>query len=162
MKKKKIGSLKAIDLLDKIGLKGRAKEIVNRNFTTIPSTERVVNARRRIINRGEDVLVIRENQDILGILTPKEIAEGMNSFRRLVPDEKQDSRIRNLLVEDIMENNYLKMDEGSSITDVSTNLYKEKERLTLISDDLGEIKGFIDQLDLLKKWCGDERSTTSP
>lgn len=151
-----IGSLRSKDAIKKINIEKKATEIINKDFEVISPTDRVINARRRILKRGKKVLVIKEKKSILGIVTSKEIAKGMNSFRRLVPDEKQDSRIKNLLVEDIMENNYLETNPSTEVSSVSRKLESEREFLTLITQK-NEVLGFINQIDLLKTWCGDER-----
>lgn len=152
-----IGSLTSFNVLKQIELgKKSIDEIISKNYEIISPSDRVVNARRKILDQKTELLVLKENKNLLGIVTAKEIAKGMSSFRKLVPKEKQDSRIRNLLVEDIMENNFLEIDSSASLKEITEKLVSNKEKKALITEENNTL-GFIDQLDLIKAWCWNER-----
>lgn len=155
-KKNIIGSIKLIDILKNIEVDRELYSAVKTNFEVVSPSDRVVNSRRKILDRGAKVLVIKENDSWLGIVTDKEIAHGLHSFRKLVPDEKQDSRIRNLLVEDIMENNFLEIKKSNSLSTAIEQLVSEKNYFSLVYKE-NEIIGFVSQLSILKALFGDER-----
>ena len=46
---------------------------------------------------------IIEGDKLVGMVTEKDVAKAMRSFRDLVEGSKQESRIKNLIVEDIMK-----------------------------------------------------------
>jgi len=106
------------------GLKGYAAEIMKEPITVSPS-DRVSHARRIMLDNDIGRLPIVENNDVVGIITEKDVARAMMNFRALVPDNQQDERIRNLIVGDIMTRNVKSVRTNTPIMDVISILLKE-------------------------------------
>jgi CBS domain-containing protein len=106
------------------GVKGYAAEIMKEPITVSPS-DRVSHARRIMLDKDIGRLPIVENNDIVGIITEKDVAKAMMNFRALVPDNQQDERIRNLIVGDIMTRNVISVRTNTPIMDVISTLLKE-------------------------------------
>jgi CBS domain-containing protein len=70
-------------------------------------------------------LPIVENNDVVGIITEKDVARAMMNFRALVPDNQQDERIRNLIVGDIMTRNVKSVRTNTPIMEVISTLLEE-------------------------------------
>lgn len=81
------------------------KERMQTNVTTIGPQDRLVHARRIILDEGISRLPVMEDDQLQGMITAKDIARAMMSFRKVVPDKYKPARIRNLLVEDVMVQN---------------------------------------------------------
>ena len=77
------------------------REIMRQPITIGPE-ERVIHARRIMLDNNIGRLPVLENDGLIGIITENDIANALRAFRDLVEGSKQDSRIKNLLVEDIM------------------------------------------------------------
>ncbi|MCL7412741.1 MAG: CBS domain-containing protein, partial [ANME-2 cluster archaeon] len=75
---------------------------VMRHPITIGPEERVIHARRLMLDNDIGRLPVLENGELVGIITEHDIANGLRAFRDLVEGSRQDNRIKNLLVEDIM------------------------------------------------------------
>ncbi|MCL7475451.1 MAG: CBS domain-containing protein [ANME-2 cluster archaeon] len=75
---------------------------IMRHPITIGPEERVIHARRIMLDNDIGRLPVLENGELVGIITEHDIANGLRAFRDLVEGSKQDNRIKNLLVEDIM------------------------------------------------------------
>ncbi|MFP4654947.1 MAG: CBS domain-containing protein [Methanohalobium sp.] len=81
---------------------GYAGEIMQKNPLKANPGERVIHIRHQMLENDIGRVPIVEDGKIVGIVTEKDIAKSMRAFRDLVSDNKQDSRIRNLIIEDIM------------------------------------------------------------
>jgi CBS domain-containing protein len=106
------------------GVNGYAAQIMKEPITVSPG-DRVSHARRIMLDNDIGRLPIVENNDIVGIITEKDVARAMMNFRALVPDNQQDERIRNLIVGDIMTRNVKSVRTNTPIMEVISILLKE-------------------------------------
>jgi len=98
-------------------MKGFASDIMKDAIYVSPG-ERVAHARRLMIDNDIGRLPVVENNDVVGIITEKDVAKAMMNFRALVPDNQQDERIRNLIVQDIMTRDVKFVRTNTPITEV--------------------------------------------
>jgi len=126
------------------------KERMETNLMTINSKDRLVHARRMIIDEDLGRLLVMDEGCIEGIITAKDIACSMISFRKVVPDKYQSARIRNLLVEDIMTQNVHTIPESATIADASTMMVSEECSGIPVVDNTGSAKGMITKTDIMK------------
>ncbi|HPX77180.1 MAG TPA: CBS domain-containing protein [Methanobacterium sp.] len=135
--------------------KGRSfQEIqVKDRMTTDPITvgpqDRLVHARRLIFDEDIGRLPVVDGDELQGIVTAKDVARSMISFRKVVPDKYKPARIRNLLVEDVMTQNVKTVSGNASIEEVS-NIMAENKFNGLPVLDEGELTGIITKTDLIK------------
>lgn len=106
------------------GVKGYAAEIMKEPITVSPG-DRVSHARRIMLDKDIGRLPIVENNDLVGIITEKDVAKAMMNFRAIVPDNQQDERIRNLIVGDIMTRNVKTVRTNTPIMEVISILLTE-------------------------------------
>jgi CBS domain-containing protein len=109
---------------------GFAGEVMEKNPIVVSPSDRVSHARRLILDKNVGRLPVVENGKLVGIIAEDDIAFAMRSFRDLVADNQQDSRIKNLLVGDIMTR---------SVVSVYTNTPLEKAVQTMIEHDVGGV-----------------------
>ena len=125
------------------------KERMQTNVMSVNPGDRLVHARRILIDDDIGRLPVMSGDEIEGILTAKDIADSMISFRKIVPDKYQAARIRNLLVEDIMTQNVRTINEEKTIADASTFMIDEDFSGVPVTNDTGEITGMITITDLM-------------
>lgn len=125
------------------------KERMQTNVMTVSPGDRLVHARRILIDEDIGRLPVMEGSAIEGILTAKDIANSMISFRKVVPDKYQAARIRNLLVEDIMTQNVRTISEEDTIADASTFMIDQDCSGIPVTDNDSQITGMITKTDLL-------------
>jgi len=94
-----------------------AGEIMRQPITIGPG-ERVIHARRMMLDNDIGRLPVIENGELVGIVTEHDIATGLRAFRDLVSGNQQDSRIKNLLAEDIMTRGVISVKTNAHIKDV--------------------------------------------
>ncbi|MCG7848149.1 MAG: CBS domain-containing protein [ANME-2 cluster archaeon] len=90
------------DVIKKYSFNNSMVRDIMRQPITIGPEERVIHARRIMLDNNIGRLPVLENGELIGIITEHDIANGLRAFRDLVEGSKQDNRIKNLLVEDIM------------------------------------------------------------
>jgi CBS domain-containing protein len=64
--------------------------------------DRVTHVRRRMIDENKWWMTVIEQDKLVGIITENDIAKAMSQFRDVVKSHYQNSRVRKLLVDDIM------------------------------------------------------------
>jgi CBS domain-containing protein len=125
------------------------KDRMQTDVMTVNPGDRLVHARRILIDEDIGRLPVMNGDEIEGILTAKDIADSMISFRKIVPDKYQAARIRNLIVEDIMTQNVRTIHEEKTIADASTFMIDEDFSGVPVTNDNGEITGMITKTDLM-------------
>jgi len=80
---------------------GFADEIMEPALMCSPF-DRVAHTRRRMIDENAWWMAVVEDEGLVGIITENDIAKAMNQFRDVVKSQYQDSRVRKILVGDIM------------------------------------------------------------
>lgn len=125
------------------------KEWMKTELMTISPEDRIVHARRIIIDEEIGRLPVMSGGELEGIISSKDIAKSMISFRKIVPDKYQSSRIRNLIVEDIMTQNVQTILENDTLEDASTLMIKENFSGIPVMDSTNNVTGIITKTDLM-------------
>ncbi|RBQ22266.1 Inosine-5'-monophosphate dehydrogenase [Candidatus Methanobinarius endosymbioticus] len=162
---KNIGALTVISEGDLVGIitksdfidicKGKAyekilaEEIMSSEIISVSSQDRLVHAIRVIKDSNIGRLLINENNELVGILTSKDIARAFTSFRKHVPDKHQRTQVKNIFVEDVMSFNVKKLSSNSTVSDVANDMLETGYNgYPLINDD-DQVVGIVTQSDLL-------------
>lgn len=124
------------------------KEIMSNYVVTVSPSDRVVHARRLMLDNDISRVVVVEDDSIVGILTEKDTAKALFAFKKYA-DNKQFSRVRNLLVEDIMVQNVITLGEGATVGDAAKLMLENDISGLPITKD-GRLVGIITKTDLMK------------
>jgi len=127
----------------------KISERMQTDLITVSPNDRLVHARRCLIDNGVGRLPVVEEDVLVGILTAKDVANAMMSFRKIVPDKYKNSRIRNLLVEDVMTQNVKTIVADSTLEDAS-NMMLENRFSGIPVEDGGALRGIITKTDLIR------------
>ncbi len=125
------------------------KERMNSDLITIGPQDRLVHARRIIIDNKIGRIPVTENNQLHGMITAKDIALAMMSFRKIVPDKYKPARIRNVLVEDVMVQNVKTISEETTISETAIVMLENEFSGIPVVDDQG-MTGIITKTDFLK------------
>jgi CBS domain-containing protein len=125
------------------------KERMKTDFISIGSQERLVHARRLIFDEDVGRLPVLDDGELEGILTAKDIALSMISFRKVVPDKHQPARIRNLLVEDVMTQNIKTINQNAVVSEAATMMLENNFSGLPVVDDDDKMVGLITKTDFL-------------
>ncbi len=105
-------------------VKGYAAEIMKEPIS-VSANDRVAHARRLMLDNDIGRLPVVDDGDLVGIITERDVAKAMMSFRTLVPDNQQDERIRKLIVEDIMTRNVKSVRTNTPISEIISLILNE-------------------------------------
>lgn len=125
------------------------KEIMSKELTVVSPTERIVHARRQMLETNVGRLPVVDDDALVGMITSKDLMRAFIDFRKKVPEKYQKSQIKELLVEDIMSINPTFVSKDMSITEVSNIIMKTGfNGLPVVEND--EVVGIITQTDILR------------
>ncbi|NYT01636.1 MAG: CBS domain-containing protein [Methanosarcinales archaeon] len=96
-----LGWVRPREVLATVKLAGAARDAM-RGALTVNPHERLIHARRMMMDRDLGRLPVVEGGKLVGIITERDIAKSLRAFRDLVSWRQQDARIKNLLVSDVM------------------------------------------------------------
>lgn len=134
--------------------KAYEKEIVGQNMTTdlltIDITDRLIHARRIMLDAKVRRIFITENEEIVGVITAKDIAKTMADFRKNTPEKHQATQIRQLGVEEVMSTNLISVYEDDSIPEASKLLLDKKLSGLPVRNKADAIIGLLTKTDLLE------------
>lgn len=148
-----VGIVTKSDLIDTCQGKAYENQFVPDSMSTelitvIPS-DRIVHARRLLFDSKVGRLMVMENEELAGILTAKDIAKSMISFRKVVPDKHKAARIRNLLVEDVMTQRVQSISTEANISEVAKMMLDQGCSGFPVVDEEKNIVGLITKTDLI-------------
>jgi CBS domain-containing protein len=145
------GWITPLEILKNAGaIKGFAAEVMKEPIVVSPG-ERVAHARRLILDNDIGRLPVVENGDLVGIVTERDIANGMMNFRTLVPDNQQDERIRNLIVRDIMTQNVKSVRTNTPISEIVSLILNENIGGVPVLNLRDEIVGVISRRGIIRR-----------
>ena len=125
------------------------KEIMSKEVISISPSERLVHARRVSIDAKVGRLPVIDDEDLVGMITSKDLMRAFIDFRKQVPEKYQKSQIKEVLVEDIMSRNPRVVTKDTPITEVSKIMIETGYNgLPVVEDDI--VIGIITQTDILR------------
>ena len=117
--------------------------------TVVSPTERLVHARRLMIENHVGRLPVVEDDELVGMLTSKDLMRAFIDFRKKVPEKYQKSQIKEVLVEYIMSSNPTVTSRDATISEVA-NVMIETGYNGLPVVEGNDLVGIITQTDILR------------
>ncbi|MDO5823928.1 CBS domain-containing protein [Methanobrevibacter sp.] len=125
------------------------KEIMSNEVVIVSPTDRLIHARREMINAKVGRLPVVDDEDLVGMITSKDLMRAFIDFRKNVPEKYQKSQIKEILVEDVMSSNPSYVTKEMSISDVSKIMMDTGFNGLPIVEG-GKLIGIITQTDILR------------
>jgi len=125
------------------------EEIMSSELISVSAQDRLVHARRVIMDSNIGRLLINEDDELAGILTSKDIARALTSFRKHVPENHQQAQIKNILVKEVMSENVKTLSTDSTVTDVANAMLETGYNGYPIVNEEDNVVGIVTQSDLL-------------
>ncbi len=145
-----VGWVTPNEILQNNNLQGFAGEIMQKNPIVAGPADRVSHVRRMMLDNNIGRIPIVEGDRLVGIVTEKDIAKAMRSFRDLVEGSKQESRIKNLIVEDIMKMGVKTVYTNTPTTDVAKMMLDENFGGMPVVNLEGQMVGLITRRSIIK------------
>lgn len=126
-----------------------AKEIMSDGIKFVSSQERLVHARRIMIDSHVGRLPVIDDDELVGMMTSKDVMKAFINFRKNVPEKYQKTQIKEILVEEVMSNNPLSISKETSISEVANIMMDTGYNgLPIVEDD--KVIGIVTQTDILR------------
>ncbi|WP_332450260.1 CBS domain-containing protein [Methanoculleus sp.] len=136
-----IGQATAGDLLKVLRPAGPLTDVME-PVNSIQVEERAVHLRRRMLDGKIDRFIVEEGDQVIGIVTETDVAKALHAFKDMVEDTRQEYRIRNLLVRDIMSAPLITMDADTDVSNVIDLMLKKGISSVPIVEN-GKIAGVV-------------------
>lgn len=125
------------------------KDLMTKDIKTVSPTERLVHARRVSIDSKVGRLPVIDDDNLVGMITSKDLMRAFIDFRKKVPEKYQKSQIKEVLVEDIMSKNLTVVGKDTCISEVAKIMIDTGYNgLPVVEDD--ELIGIVTQTDILR------------
>ncbi|WP_296795826.1 CBS domain-containing protein [uncultured Methanobrevibacter sp.] len=125
------------------------KEIMTKDVISVSPSERLIHARRVSIDAKVGRLPVIDDEELVGMITSKDLMRAFIDFRKKVPERYQKSQIKEVLVEYFMSRNPLVVTKDHSISDVAKIMIETGYNgLPVVEDD--KVIGIITQTDILR------------
>lgn len=111
--------------------------------------ERLVHARRIMIDSHVGRLPVIDGDELVGMMTSKDVMKAFINFRKNVPEKYQKTQIKEILVEEVMSDNPLSISKNASISEVANTMMDTGYNgLPVVEDN--NVIGIITQTDILR------------
>lgn len=122
--------------------------VLSRQVIAVPPTDRVVHARRLMLDNKISGVVVVEEGEVVGMLTERDLVRALGNFKKLA-DRYQHRRIRNMLVGDVMTRDVKTLEVDASIADAAKLMLENSiSRIPVI--EKGKLAGIVARADLVR------------
>lgn len=98
-----VGVVTASDLLSLVVSTEPVEDVMSKNLHVVSPTDRVIHARRLMLDHNIERLPALEGGKLVGIVGEGDIANGLARFKDTVKDQHQPAALQRFLVEDVMQ-----------------------------------------------------------
>ena len=125
------------------------KEIMTKELVVVSPTDRLVHARRQMMEAHVGRVPVVDEEDLKGMVTSKDLMRAFIDFRKKVPEKYQKSQIKEVLVEDIMSSNPTVTSKDATIAEVAKVMMETGYNgLPVVEGNI--VVGIITQTDILR------------
>jgi CBS domain-containing protein len=125
------------------------EEIMSTDLVSVSSHDRLMHARRVMLDSRVGRLLISENNELAGILSSKDIMRAMISFRKEVHPNHQKAQIKECLVEKHMTPTIKKTNHKTTIAELANDMLENGFNGYPVINEENQVIGIITQSDLL-------------
>lgn len=123
-------------------------QVMRSNPVTVDPGDRVIHARKIILEEDLLLLPVVEERELVGVLTVRDLAMKLAAFQEVVPDKYKSERIRNLLVGDVMTNSPLTVRTDSKLSEAARVMYEKRFSGLPVLNLEGELVGVLTKTEL--------------
>jgi len=125
------------------------KDIMTPDIISISSDDRLIHARKVIMDSGIGRLLLSEDNELAGILTSKDIAKALVSFRKHTSEKHMAAQIKELRAGDYMSANVQKISENATIPELADAMLETGFNGYPVVNETDQVVGIVTQSDLL-------------
>jgi CBS domain-containing protein len=146
---KLIGVITKADLLKLVDCKKKVKEIINQKIISVSPEDRIIHARRIMIDENVARLPVINNGTLIGVISDNEIVFALAEVKKSFSLGKQKHRLEELIVNDAMRTPVIWADSEISVSETA-NIMMDNNIGFLPLMKNNKIVGVVTRTDLLK------------
>jgi CBS domain-containing protein len=131
------------------GLTQRVEEVMSNKTITVLPGDSLVHARRIILDNSIRALPVVSEGKVIGILSEGDLAEAFETFRRLVEGRHMPSRVKGMLVDELMTHDAITIGKDEPASKAAEKML-EKRIETLPVVEGGKLIGIVTKTDLTR------------
>lgn len=143
-----LGWIRPREILATYKKPGVAADVMQTPLKVSPQ-DRVVHARRMMLDRDVGRLPVVESGRMVGILSERDVAKALRAFRDLVASNQQEARIKNLLVMDAMNRDVKSVHTNTPLQEVWDLILSEDRGGIPVLNDSDALVGIITRRNLI-------------
>ena len=143
-----VGVITKADLLPLVDSKKQIKEIMKKELHTVSPDDRVIHARRIMIDEDIARLPVVDQGTLVGMISDNEIIFALANVKKSFPLGRQKHRLDELLVKDVMKTPALWTEPNTTVTDAANIMLKKNVGALPITEN-GKVVGIVSRTDLL-------------
>jgi CBS domain-containing protein len=144
-----VGVVTKADLLPLVKSGENVKNIMNKKIFSVSPDDRIIHARRIMIDENIARLPVINNGILIGMISDNEIVFALAELKKSFPVGKQKHRLDELLVNDAMKIPAVSAESNISIKDAADLMIKNNVGSLVITEN-GKVIGIVTRTDLLK------------
>ena len=143
-----VGVITKADLLPLVDSKKQIKEIMKKELHTVSPDDRVIHARRIMIDEDIARLPVVDQGTLVGMISDNEIIFALANVKKSFPLGRQKHRLDELLVKDVMKTPALWTEPNTTVTDAANIMLKKNVGALPLTEN-GKVVGIVSRTDLL-------------
>lgn len=144
-----LGVVTASDLVKRVTSERPVSEFMTTRLFTVTPTDRVIHARRLMLDHHVERLPVTDGGKLVGIVGERDVAMGLWDFRERVPLNHQGAQLKEFLVQHVMRTQVVTIDAMTTAAEAAQRMVKEDVgSLPVTQGD--RVTGIITRTDLLR------------
>ncbi len=123
-------------------------QVMRSSPLTVSSNDRVIHARKIMLEEDLLVLPVVEEKELVGVLTIRDVAMKLAAFQEVVPDKYKSERIRNLLVGDVMTQSPATVKTDTKLSEAAKLMFDKRYSGLPVLNLEGELVGLLTKTEL--------------
>ncbi|MBO4302436.1 CBS domain-containing protein [Methanosarcinaceae archaeon] len=144
-----MGWITPMEILSNYKFEGTAKDVMSTTPISIHPTDRLVHARRLMIENNIGRLPVIEGGKVVGVISEKDVAIAFQEFKDSVPDKYQDARLKEIVISDIMKTNPITAAPDTPLSEIADIVINKDVGIIPIIDN-GSLVGIVTRRRLIK------------
>lgn len=144
-----VGVVTASDLVSRVTSQAQVAQFMTRTLHVVHPHDRIIHARRLMVDHHVERLPVIEGGRVLGILGERDVALALYKFRETVPLQRQAAQLKELTVENVMRRQVVTIEETATAAEAAKRMREnDVGSLPVLRGD--RIVGIVTRSDLLR------------
>ncbi len=145
-----VGVVTKADLLPFVKGDKKVREIMSTNVYSVKPDDRVIHARRILLDNDIARLPVVDEGKVVGVLSDKEISFAFSEIKRSYPLGQQNHHIRELIVKEVMKTPAIVSNGNITVEEAAKIMMENEIGCIPIVDEKEKLEGIVTRTDLVR------------